>query len=145
MTGKVIGITVAGILAIIALSVALLYLTGTIKKETAGFRGEVDATEKIQADGTFRIEAYNSFYDKCAAVQSDEARINALAEELEGDVSPKRKEQIGASATAVRSSRAEKINQYNADASKDWTVGQFRNNELPYELDVNDMNTECRL
>lgn len=105
-------------------------------------KGKVQAREQIQS-GSSRIAAYNHFFDLCAQVQSDEATISSLNQELTTGPSESRRGQIQASLTALRSARAEKINQYNADARKDYTIGQFRSSGLPYTLDPTAEATQC--
>jgi len=106
------------------------------QRTTADYRGETRQIEQTQANERFRIQAYDSFFDLCAAVQTDEARLDALATELDTDPSSGRVEQINASIAAIETSRASKINRYNADAAKDWTVGQFQANSLPYRINL---------
>lgn len=114
---------------------------------TAEPRGALEAREQILGSGDFRIQAYDRFFNQCAAIQSDEGRIQSLQTELETtNPSPSRVGQINASLTAIRSSRLEKINEYNADAGRNYTVGQFRDSDLPYNIDPNNEGpTECVL
>jgi len=105
-------------------------------------KGRVQAQEQIKS-GSSRIAAYNHFFDLCASVQSDEATIVSLNQELTTGPSESRRGQIQATLTALRSGRAEKINQYNADARKDYTIGQFRSSGLPYTLDPTLEKTSC--
>lgn len=107
-------------------------------------RGKVQAQEQIKS-GPSRIAAYNHFFDLCASVQSDEASITSLKEELTTKPPESRVTQINASLTALRSARAEKINQYNADARKDYTIGQFRASGLPFRLDLTQEATTCEV
>lgn len=107
-------------------------------------KGKVQAQEQIKS-GANRIAAYNHFFDLCAAVQSDEAAITSLKEELTTNPPESRITQINASLTALRSARAEKINQYNADARKDYTSGQFRSSGLPYRLVLTQEVTSCEV
>jgi hypothetical protein len=128
-------VTLVGVLVIVAVIFG-------VRWATAPARGQLAAREQIQS-GTFRIAAYDRFFDLCAAVQSDEATIVALREELTTGPPPSRVTQINASITALRSGRAEKINRYNGDARKDYTIGQFRSNGLPYQLSANQEATTC--
>lgn len=105
-------------------------------------KGKVQAQEQIKS-GASRIAAYNHFFDLCAAVQSDEASITSLKQELTTKPPESRIVQINASLTALRSARAEKINQYNADARKDYTIGQFKSSGLPYTLVLTREVTQC--
>lgn len=115
---------------------------GWFKKTTADFRGSVAATERVHASGAYRIAAYDQFFDRCAGVQAKEATIAALEQER-ATANEARQQQIDATLTAVRSSRAQDIARYNADASKTDTVGNFLASNLPYSLDVNQESTTC--
>lgn len=134
----VIGGIVGGILLIFG----LIYGIGAIKQITADFRGETSKKEQVEADGSYRIAAYDHFYDLCSSIQGVEDSIeNQLAERetaTEG-----RKAQIDANIVASRNVRASSIRQYNADARKSYTSGQFRSSDLPYELDINAKETSC--
>lgn len=141
---KVAGLLVGGFIALVGVVLLAIFTTGLIQRETAGFRGDVGAVERTRGSGAFRIEAYNRFYDICVGVQADEALIQGLESELEDpQTSTSRRDQVRASLTAIRASRAEKIAQYNADAAKDYTVGQFQSKRLPYNLNVNQEVTQC--
>lgn len=118
----------------------LLFVLGMIGRGlgwiTADFRGASDAREKIHADGNFRIEAYDRFYNQCASVQSIEAAINAARAELNTKPSARRREQINTNITALTAARADAVNQYNADARKSYTAGQFKASDLPSSLPI---------
>lgn len=138
----VIGGAVA-IVVILLLTAMAVFGFGLFQRGTANFRGGTEAIEKTRGSGDFRIASYDHFFNLCAAVQSDEASMDSLNQELTTNPSDERKEQIQANLTALRSSRAEKINQYNADAHKDFTIGQFRDSNLPFTLDSSTENTTC--
>jgi hypothetical protein len=52
-------------------------------------------------------------------------------------------EQIHVDITANKIAREESINQYNADARKEKTIGQFRSVNLPTELNSYGKETQC--
>ena len=109
-------------IAMVILAVIVITLLGLgWRYILADPRGKVQAQEQIKS-GPARIAAYNHFFDLCASVQSDEAAMKSLYEELATKPPESRVTQINASLTALRSARAEKINQYNADARKDYTT-----------------------
>ena len=58
---------------------------------------------------------------------------------------PEDASRIQTNLTAVRANRAELINRYNADASREFTVGQFRDNDLPYQLNPDVERTVCAI
>ena len=138
-----------GIGAVVAVLVglALLYLVGVfvfggLSQLTADFRGETDKRNKVEANGSYRIAAYDHFYDLCSSVQATEDTIaNQLAERA--TASPERQAQIDANLTASRNVRATAIRQYNADARKSYTSGQFKASDLPFVLDINSKETSC--
>lgn len=135
----------AGLLAIVG--VVLLYLIGVfvfggLSQLTADFRGETDKRNKVEANGSYRIAAYDHFYDLCSSIQATEDTIgNQLAERE--TASPERQAQIDANVVASRNVRASAIRQYNADARKSYTSGQFKASDLPFALDINAKETSC--
>ncbi len=136
---KVVGVVVA----VIVLLVGLFYLSGAISIFTAPFRGEVDKNEKVEADGDYRIAAYDEFYKLCSSVQSKNDQINILQLEMNTTTDETRKAQLQSAITAQQNTKAELVNEYNSKAAGEYTKGQFRDSDLPYEIDVNDEEVEC--
>lgn len=131
---------VVGAFLVLALLIGGVY---AFRWFTADARGELDAREQIQADGSFRIAAYNHFFDLCSAIQAQEDRASILQGELDDpNTTPERAAQVRASLSAIEAQRAEQVRGYNADASKDYTSGQFKDSDLPYEIDL-EGTTEC--
>lgn len=131
------------IVPIIAAFIVAVYGGGFLQRMTADFRGETSQIEQTQADADYRISAYDQFYDKCSGVQSLESKIENLTDELEDAEDEKRKSVLNTSITASKNKRAEMINDYNADARKEATRGQFRASDLPYELSEEEEETSC--
>lgn len=100
---------------------------------TAGPVGQLEAREEILSGAT-RITAYNHFFDLCASVQANEAALAASIDELSATTRPEDQERIRTNITGLTAQRARAIAQYNADARKSYTIGQFRSLSLPYEL-----------
>lgn len=123
---------------IVLIVVALLMPVAVfgIRWVTAPARGAASAREKIQANGDFRIAAYNQFFDLCSAVQAQEDRI-AIFEQSSGP-------NAQANLDAVRANRAALIRDYNSKASRSYTEGQFRDSDLPYQINVNEESTTCK-
>lgn len=134
------GWTLFGFLLVIAVTAGVLLWRYVI----AAPAGKVQARQQIQS-GNYRIAAYNHFFDLCASVQTKEATIAALQQELATRPPESRIEQINASITANVAGRADDINQYNADAEKDYTLAQFRASKLPFQLDPRTKETRCAL
>lgn len=127
----------------VAIILAAVYGGGLMQRMTADFRGETGQIEQTQADADYRISAYDQFYDKCAGIQTLESKITNLSDELEETEDEQRKSVLNTSITASKNKRAELINDYNADARKEATRGQFKASDLPYEIDINEEGTAC--
>lgn len=139
------GWAVIAVVVVIVFVVGAILIAGTISKETANFRGNVSAIEKTFGSGNHRIATYNRFFDLCAGVQTAEATVKNLEVELmDTATTASRAGQIRASITAIKSHRAELINQYNAAAANYYDKA-FQDNNLPARLDINTENTTCAL
>lgn len=142
MKSKITMAVFAAVIAV-ALFLAAVYGGGLMQRMTADFRGETGQIEQTQADADYRISAYDQFYDKCAGIQTLESKITNLSDELEETEDEQRKSVLNTSITASKNKRAELINDYNADARKEATRGQFKASDLPYEVDINEEETTC--
>lgn len=111
-----------------------------LRVATAGIYGRGEARIQIQS-ADYRIPAYNHFFDLCAAIQGHEAGVEAARAQLEA-VSEEDRDRILANIAGLETQRVRSIAQYNADAEKDYTIGQFRDSDLPYQLDK-ESKTKC--
>lgn len=121
---------VVGGLSVFIVFIVALY---AIQYYTADVRGRVSAQEQIKS-GASRIAGYELFFNRCAAIQTNEAQIDALKEELKNTTDPREQARINANITGVTAARNGGINQYNADARKEYTEGQFRDSSLPFQI-----------
>jgi len=101
---------------------------------TANIFGRGEAHKQIQS-APFRIGAYQYFFNQCASIQGLEGKIDELTTQL-AQLEPGTREHnyTLASLTGVKGLRHEAIRKYNQDALKDYTEGQFRDKDLPYQL-----------
>lgn len=136
---------VAVLVVALVLGAMFMFGFGVFQRETADFRGDVEATERTGGSGAFRITAYDHFYDLCAAIQGEEDRLESLRRELETNPSESRRNQLNATIAAVEAARDRKIREYNVDARKDYTLGEFRASDLPFELDPDQEETSCEI
>ncbi|QOV41484.1 hypothetical protein IM697_38700 [Streptomyces ferrugineus] len=130
-----------GIAALVTVGLIITLVIGGISWLTAPFRGEVDERARTDGSGAFRIATYEEFFGLCSTVQSKEETIKALEEE-DKTASESRRAQISVSLTALKSSRIEAVNEYNAKAAQEHRSA-FKDEDLPPRLDVNDMSTTC--
>lgn len=126
---------VAGIVAL-ALVVVGAY---AVRYYSADVRGRIDANETIKS-GANRIAQYDYFFALCAAVQDAEAALAAQQALLSVDPEDKR---VLANIAGITAARASLINEYNVRAAREYTSGQFRDSELPYQLSAAAERTTC--
>lgn len=148
LTGGALLALVGGALAIVvvlALAMMAVFGFGLFSQKSANFRGETSKRNQVEANGAFRIAAYDSFYNECASIQAIEGTVAALKAERDGTPkpTPERVHEIAVALTANVATRAAAIAQYNADARKSYTSGQFRASDLPYQLDTTTEETQC--
>ena len=136
---RVNGWTAAGAVLIIALVFmsivwTLVFFSFGIRVATAGIVGRGEARIQIQS-ADFRIQAYQQFFDLCASIQAAEDRMDETHRQIglldaESDPWFRKQEEFAAqSATRQRG-----IRDYNTDANRSWTQGQFRDEDLAFQL-----------
>lgn len=130
--GEILG-GAAVLICLVTIVVALVAgLVFGIRWVTAGPSGKLQAREQILS-GDNRIQAYGHFFDLCAAVQTDEASLEAQYDLLKVSKGDDR-ERIVTNIGALLADRAGAVNQYNQDAQKSYTIGQFKSSKLPWQL-----------
>ena len=125
----------AGIIASVGVVVGFLVLWAAIwgfRWITADPIGRLGARETILS-GEFRVAAYQHFFNACAAVQGLEAGLDAQRELL-GQTDGKDRQRVLANIAGITAEWGRAVAKYNADARKDYTEGQFRDLDLPYQL-----------
>lgn len=121
-------------LAVLAAWITLAWAIWGLGVATAGLYGRGEARKQIQS-APFRIEAYQGFFNLCASIQGLEGKVDALDAQLAALQPGTREYNLTLSSlTGVKGLRREAIARYNQDALKDYTEGQFRDKDLPYQL-----------
>ncbi|MDL2078982.1 hypothetical protein QNN03_21335 [Streptomyces sp. GXMU-J15] len=132
---------VGGIVGLAVLYVIGVFAFGGAGWITAPFRGAAEKRENTVGSGEFRQTTYEEFFALCEAVQNAEGTIEALKEERE-TASTARAAQIDQSVTALKVTRIESVNEYNAKAAQEHRA-PFRDRDLPYRLDADAEHTTC--
>lgn len=140
--GMTVGVFITAVVVAFGLAVGGVYFAAFYSKTTADTRGTTEQRERNAASGAFRQATYEEFFDLCASVQADEAKISNLKEERDSTTDPFRKGNINTSITAVMNSRAESIAQYNSKGAQQHRSA-FQDADLPYRLDATQEKTEC--
>ena len=133
------------IVVVLVMAFMWMFGVGLFQRETAGFRGDVKATEQVQGSGQYRIAAYDHFFDLCSSIQSTSDQIKNLEAQVASEEDPVYKRDLRQSVAALQNQRASAIRQYNADAAKEGTVGQFRDSGLPHSIDPSEEDVTCAL
>lgn len=143
---KILGMSVTAavvaLVALVGLAVGGVYLASWYSKTTANTRGETQQREANQGNGAFRQATYEQFFDLCQSVQSAEAKVDNLKTQAAQSTDEYEKQRLGLSITAVMNSRADAVTQYNKLAAEKHRQ-QFLDSNLPYRLDLNNMETTC--
>lgn len=122
---------VGGIFAVLfALSIAL-WVFGVW---TAPWYGRGEAHKTINS-APYRISAYDHFFEMCGSIQGLEGQIDELTIQANDATLADRTHDLAVtSLTGVKAARHQAIAKYNADARRDYTIGQFRDSDLPYQI-----------
>lgn len=101
-------------------------------------------TSKIQQKvrtPEFAQGQYETFFNLCAAVQTAEASLEQQYAQLALATAPEDKTRININVGGLIATRADAVNQYNADATE-YTRGQFLASNLPSRLSAGYMRGE---
>ncbi len=131
------------VIGVILLMLAIMFVSGTLSILTAPFRGEVEKNELVEADGSYRIAAYDQFYQLCSSVQSKNDQIKILKDEMAISTDEDRKKQLQSGITANQNTKAELVNEYNSKAASEYTKGQMKDSDLPEQLNQNEERVVC--
>lgn len=118
------------VVVVIAATVGIVW---AIRYYTAPIEGRVGAQERIQSAPN-RIVQYDHFFNLCAGVRADEVSLDAQTEQLKATTDEFQRARVQTNITGLIGHRAGLIEEYNANARKDYTAGQFRDSDLPYQI-----------
>lgn len=125
---------IIAVLVITILWVAVATSVWGLRVATAGIYGRGEAIREIQSV-EFRLEAYQYFFSQYASIKGLEGKIDELTVQL-GQMEPGTREYnyTLSSLAGVKGLRHEAIQKYNADAQRNYTQGQFRDKDLPFQI-----------
>jgi hypothetical protein len=129
------GFTWVGCAGLILLALILIpILAWSFGVATAPWKGRGDAHVQLNS-ASFRIAAYDHFFEQCSSIQGTEGSIDALIAQLNEAESQRTKDLVNSSLAGAKAIRLQAINDYNADARKEYTEGQFRDSDLPFYIE----------
>jgi hypothetical protein len=127
------GCFASALIGTIVLVLVLGLGTWAFRVATAELKGRGDAHIEINS-GANRIAQYEHFFDLCVSVQNAETGLDAENARLKETTDPHMKGIIQTNISGLIMTRQHGINTYNADATKNYTSGQFLASNLPYQL-----------
>lgn len=127
--------TIAGIGAVMAIVVVLSIAGFTVSNFLAPFQGEAEKRQQVEGDGDYRIAAYDEFYSLCSSASSAQDKIENQEAQIAATEDPQQKQVLQSGVLAMENQLDEIVNKYNTKAASDYTSGQFRDSDLPYQLD----------
>lgn len=132
--GRIIFYSILGLVGAIVLWIVLASAIWGFGVATAGIYGRGEARKQIQS-AEFRIEAYQHFFNMCGSIQGLEGQIDELTAVLDTyEPGSREHNHYLNSLVGVKGARHQAIAKYNQDAFKDYTEGQFRDRDLPYQI-----------
>lgn len=132
-TGGIVLACVVGL----ALVLALIFASLGISWITAPFKGATEARNQTVGNGSYRIAAYDSFFDECATAKTIQQNLANTKQRLKQARKENDQQAIYLQETnlqAQQNALNEAVNQYNADAHKADTKAHFLASTLPYTL-----------
>lgn len=135
-TGAKVALAAVVALALVfVIGVFGVYYGGWFSDVTKNRVGETEKNELIEGNGSYRVGAYESFWDAYAAIQTQEDRISNLTATTETQTGFQL-QQTQLAITAAKNTCASLINDYNAASKADYTSAQFRDAQLPMEIQL---------
>ncbi len=139
---KILGIGLGAWAIMVGLVLAITFTALGVQWLTADSKGATEARTRILSADT-RIVAYNHFFNACSSIQGLEGVIAEQEEILDDAESTRERERIRTNIAGAKGLRLQAIAKYNGDAEKDYTIGQFRDLDLPFHLDSERIPTRC--
>lgn len=126
---RAVGYIILSFFIIVIISVGFWW----IRVENADRIGRGNAEIQIESAEN-RIATYNHFFDLCVSVKDAEVAIDGTASQIKATTDQHTINVLQTNLTAQQNTRAQGINQYNADAKKNYTDARFLAMNLPYQL-----------
>lgn len=138
---RLFGWSVAGTVAAVALVCLAVVLAGVFTFAWAPWKGKIEERNQTVGSGTYRIASYEYYFDQCNTIKSDEQKIATYKAQLNVTPapSPDQVTRLNAAIMAQTNLWIEHVNEYNSNADKERTKGQFRDDGLPEHIDPNNL------
>jgi hypothetical protein len=129
------GYGVSATMIVFVLVLVLIVAGGAFTYWWAPWKGKIEQRNLTEGSGTYRISAYERFYDDCQAVVALEGQIA----NMKASTVPERDTNV----LALQNQRISLIAEYNANSRKADTAAHFKASDLPYQIDPDNEETQC--
>ena len=119
--------------AILLIGVFVVYGLGGFARFTADYRGETEKREQVEASGEYKVAAHDYFYNQCSDIKAKQQELEIYKD---GSIPE-------AKYNAMQTELVRDVEEYNAKASNSYTAGQFKADELPYQIEVDEEVESC--
>lgn len=105
----------------------------------APFKGATEARNQTVGNGSYRIAAYDTFYDQCAGAQTVQQNLANTKQRLKQARADGDQAEVSRQETNLQAQRNDLnslVNGYNADSHKSYTLAQFKASDLPFTIDA---------
>jgi hypothetical protein len=123
---------VLAIVVLIVVGIGITLLSGGLTILMAPFQGEVEKSQQVEGSGEYRVAQHDYFYNLCSDIQAKQQNLEVLRAAGEKDAVVANEMQLN-----------EMVSEYNANASNEYTKGQFKADELPYQIDAEKEVASC--
>jgi len=130
---KTVTIGIGVVLALIVLLVGTICLGYGIRYWTAPVLGKIEVQVQTHT-AEYMMQAYGNFFDLKATVDANKQSLCNAKATLAETCDAAEQTRLRSVILGIKNQITRDVQTYNADAAKDWTVGQFLDWSLPASL-----------
>lgn len=121
------GWTISATIGAVIVGFVAIVLVGALMWVWAPWQGKIQERNQTVGNGTYRIAAYEQFFNDCGSIQALEVQIDNAAA---ASSVPEQATNL----LALENQHASLATQYNADSAKADTRAHFKDSRLPYTI-----------
>ncbi|MFW6246904.1 MAG: hypothetical protein ACOC22_01875 [bacterium] len=115
--------------------IGIIFLSLGLRYTLAPIKGKVEQRETVES-GDFRMYSYEHFHNLFGVIQANQTELETQEYLLKEAESQNERERIRSNIAGIRSQMRRNVERYNSDARQIKTRGKFRDDDLPYEIEL---------
>lgn len=135
------GAVIAGWVLFLVMLVVVTVSIGALVWLWAPWQGKIEARQQINT-GTNRIAQYERFFNDCGTIQGQQDNIEAQKATVKS-LHGRAHDNAVVTLSAMTYQLNRDVADYNANAAKSYTNGQFRASNLPYHIEASE-RVQCQ-